>query len=418
MLNAVNNYSNGHQYTIHPTKSVLLKQNITSSNTNKESILAWELGERNLTTSDRATHLGITRSSKNENMLNIEERISLARRTSYSLMKTGVHGGTNGLNSRISYTIYKIYILPRLLYSLEVLPLNLTQLKALSDFHLTFLRNIQSLPTRTASIGIYSLLGALPLEAELHKRQLSLLHSISVSENQNLKEILLRQYHLQINQGTFLERIEFVLQQYNLPTIEELWDNTPSKFTWKHTVRSAISDFWNDKFRTEIAQKSTLNRLDTNSIKIGETHPVWNSALNIPDETKRAIVKARILTGTYMLQSNKAKFGIDNVDATCPICFIEDENLIHFITRCPAFEGIRRNHYGLIKQQIVLKIGNEQWNEKFRNRDIICQLITDCTKLAGEYLQHDSELMNNIETISRKMCYDLHVKRLNSIYTN
>ncbi|CAG2256932.1 unnamed protein product [Mytilus edulis] len=126
---------------------------------------------------------------------------------------------------------------------------------------------------------------------------------------------------------------EYQEGQYNLPTIEELWDNTPSKFSWKHTVRFAISEFWNDTFRTEIAQKSTLNRLDTNSIKIDETHPVWNSALNIPGETKRAIVKARILTGTYMLQSYKAKFGIVNVDATCPICFTEDENLIHFITK-------------------------------------------------------------------------------------
>ncbi|VDI58072.1 Hypothetical predicted protein [Mytilus galloprovincialis] len=259
---------------------------------------------------------------------------------------------------------------------LEVLPLNARQLKALSDFHLTFLRNIQSLPVRTASVAIYALLGALPLEAELDKRQLSLLHSILTSENQNLKEILIRQYRLQVNQGTFLERTESILNKYNLPTIEEVWENTPTKINWKHTTRSAIIKFWQEWIKTEISQKSTLHRLDINSINIGETHAVWNTALNLPGETKRAIIKARILTGPYMLQAKKAKFQIENADSTCPICRIEEENLSHFITRCPVLEGIRRKHYGTIKQEIVNKIGSIQWNSNLRDRDIICQLIT------------------------------------------
>jgi hypothetical protein len=37
-------------------------------------------------------HLGLTRSSLDENRINIEERIALARRTLYSLIKTEVHG--------------------------------------------------------------------------------------------------------------------------------------------------------------------------------------------------------------------------------------------------------------------------------------------------------------------------------------
>ena len=116
-----------------------------------------------------------------------------------------------------------------------------------------------------------------------------------------------------------------------------------------------------------------------------------------------------------MLQANKAKFHIEKAHSICPICRIEEENLIHFITRCPVLEGIRRKHYGTIKQEIVNKIGSTQWNNKFRDRDIICQLITDCRKLTGEYLSYDAELMNNIESTSRKMCYDMHVKRLNAM---
>ena len=118
-----------------------------------------------------------------------------------------------------------------------------------------------------------------------------------------------------------------------------------------------------------------------------------------------------------MLQANKAKFHIENAHSICPICRIEEENLIHFITRCPVLGGIRRKHYGTIKQEIVNKIRSIQWNSKFRDRYIICQLKTDCRKLTGEYLPYHTELMNgNIESTSRRMCYDMHVKRLNAMY--
>ena len=47
----------------------------------------------------KLTHLGLLRAEKTESTLNISERISVARRTLYAPIKTGVHG-SNGLNPR------------------------------------------------------------------------------------------------------------------------------------------------------------------------------------------------------------------------------------------------------------------------------------------------------------------------------
>ena len=119
-------------------------------------------------------HLGLTRAGRKESELNVQNRISLARRTSYSLINTGLHG-TNSLNPQTSYVIYiyKTYVTPRLLYGLEILRLNKTHLQQLERYHLNTLRQIWSLPKRTASSAVYMLHGALPIEAEIHKRQLS-----------------------------------------------------------------------------------------------------------------------------------------------------------------------------------------------------------------------------------------------------
>ena len=90
-------------------------------------------GENELVVSDRETHLGVTRARKNESEINISDRISLARRTSYHLMNTGLHG-TNVLKPETSYVIYKCDVISRMIYGLEVIHLTKTQLNQLERF--------------------------------------------------------------------------------------------------------------------------------------------------------------------------------------------------------------------------------------------------------------------------------------------
>ncbi|CAC5392438.1 unnamed protein product [Mytilus coruscus] len=139
-----------------------------------------------------------------------------------------------------------------------------------------------------------------------------------------------------------------VLLQYSLPSLEELLASLPTKIKWKQTVRYAINTFWSNRFRSLSKEKSTLNRLCTDTINIGEIHPVWKIASEIPGDTKKTITKARILTGTYLLQATKAKFNIGNTDPICPLCKLEEENLQHFLTKCPTLEGVRRTFYAPI----------------------------------------------------------------------
>ena len=113
-------------------------------------------------------------------------------------MNTGLHG-TNGLNPKTSYIIYKCYVLPRILYGLEVIYLTKTQLNQLERYHLLVLRHIQALPQRTASSAVYMFLGALPIEAEIHKRQLSLLHAVISSDNKCLRDVVKRQLACSFN---------------------------------------------------------------------------------------------------------------------------------------------------------------------------------------------------------------------------
>ena len=101
--------------------------------------------------------------------------------------------------------------------------LTVTQLNILSKFHIGNLRRFQSLPTRTATSAVYLLLGALPIEAELHKRQLSLLYNLITSTNETIQELTKRQKTVNLdNRQSFYSRAQDILAQYNLPHIQDL----------------------------------------------------------------------------------------------------------------------------------------------------------------------------------------------------
>ena len=170
----------------------------------------------------KTVHLGLPRAGKKESEMNIKDRLSLARRTSYSLINTGLHG-TNGSNPKTSYAIYRTYVIPRLSYGLEITSLNKTQIKELERYHLNILRQIQSLPKCTATVSVFMLLGALSIEAELHKRLLGLLYAVLTSENRCLQDVVQRQLACSFdNTHSFFYIVSQVLDRYNLPTISQI----------------------------------------------------------------------------------------------------------------------------------------------------------------------------------------------------
>ena len=76
------------------------------------------LGDKKVDVASSATHLhvGINRSATQ--MVDIEGKLSLGRKTAYSLMGAGFHGG-GGLKAAKNAHIWSTFVIPRLLYGVE-----------------------------------------------------------------------------------------------------------------------------------------------------------------------------------------------------------------------------------------------------------------------------------------------------------
>ena len=97
-----------------------------SKKTKRERSTNLKIHDKELPIVNTTTHLGIQRSStvKDTIMDTINKNITKARRTCYSLLPAGLHGN-NGLDPVTSLHLIKTFVIPTLLYSLEiVLPSN------------------------------------------------------------------------------------------------------------------------------------------------------------------------------------------------------------------------------------------------------------------------------------------------------
>ena len=81
---------------------------------------AWKLGSKEMPVVDSTTHMGILRTSTNQDLSAVENNIQKAQRTAYSLMGTGLHG-ENGVDLETAMSLLNTYVLPVLLYGLEVI---------------------------------------------------------------------------------------------------------------------------------------------------------------------------------------------------------------------------------------------------------------------------------------------------------
>ena len=396
-------YALKEHYSISETKTKLMNLNANNVNSSYQDCF---LNGKALGTAEEYKHIGVTRYSnlKIANKCLVEERITSARRTAYALMGAGFHGH-NGLNPKVSRTIYNLYVLPRLLYGLETVILLQKDIDSLNDFHKDMLRRIQHLPQRTALPIVYGLVGQFPIEFELHRRQFTLFGNI-IREQCVEKNLALRQLAVKDdNSHSWFIMIKKNLYKYGLPSPYELLEDPPSKSSWKRIVNDKLEKYWKEQLISDSLKKTSLQFWNPNIINYNVCSQIWESAGSDTVSVHKANIHVKLLSGTYILQKNKARFNQYAVSSLCPLCGKDSEDLVHFMLNCEKLEAVRRPFITKLQTLLASHHGNHWWTQlSDRNR---VQLILDNSKLTDI-----NELTRTlIWDISRGLCYVLHSTR-------
>ena len=335
MLNINQSYSGKRRYSIHPIKSEV------SSHTGQDPNLT--LGENKLPYTDAVTHLGLTRSLRNGSQT-VQTRIDCARCFAYSLIPAGLHG-ENGLPPTASKKLITTYSLPRLLYGLEAVTLLKTYLQALDLFYKGLLPNIQYLGEGVATEAIYLLIGLIPAEGEGHIPILTLYGAISrLPTNSPIKQLAERKltfgqkgswFIYMKDIATMYGMTEIILASFYAP-----WD----RIKWKHFITSTISNYRFGKLLEGTQTKSSLSWFNTSLCRSGRPHHLW-PVQGCDSSTRLAAgYRAKILTASNILQSNRARFNQHEVDPAWPPCSATTEDIPHILMECPALKPAHDKH--------------------------------------------------------------------------
>ncbi len=195
------------------------------------------------------------------------------------------------------------------------------------------------------------------------------------------------------------------LNKYDLPSAHDLLYDPPSKSEWKHKAKTAVHNFWNNKLRQDAASKSSLKYLNTNSCKIGSIHPIWDTVELNQRDVYRATIKVKLLTGTYNLQGNRARFNQFDIDPTCLLCSSEPETRGHFLVSCHVLHQQRSVFISQLETECE-KLHPGCWSSVAADPASLTQLILDPT-----YYTCYPNLHICTEPISRLLIYRLHVTR-------
>lgn len=343
MVKTCQQYAEEHLYTIHPTKSTVTIMNRTTPATT--SLL--ESDDIGLPTTSSFTHLGLEWSSGCTTP-NIELKISMARRTAYALTSLGLHG-ENGLSPATSLKIINTYVIPRLLYGVEALVLSKQQIKDISAFHKNLLRRIQGLPKNTATEAIYIMLGTLPIEAEIHIRALTLFGAVCRSRNTTLVDLANRQLGLG-GKHSWFTYIQKLCCQYQI-NIEGATNAPWRKNHWKEYVTDTVKHFWMKELMLNKSGKSSLQYLEIDLRQPFKPHAIWRSCTGNPRHVTAAMIRAKMITNTYLTQERKTKLGRIGESAMCILCGEENETLQHLLISCSSLNPGRTNKLDMLKRK-------------------------------------------------------------------
>ena len=217
-----------------------------------------------------------------------------------------------------------------------------TDFETLEKFQRKSLKQIQGLPDKAPNVVVLALLGILPVRATIHKNSLNLFMNMTRDKSSIEYQIAERQLAMKdSDEKSWFNYIKSILDLYDMPSVYTLLQQDFSKPQWKKLLNSLINSFVEASWKEEAENKTSVKYLNQDKLKVGQCHPVWGTVRSNILDNKRAQLKCKLLTGTYILQGNRAAFNQYTVDPTCKLCGEAPETRQHFISECSTFDSER-----------------------------------------------------------------------------
>ncbi|CAG2244628.1 unnamed protein product [Mytilus edulis] len=196
--------------------------------------------------------------------------------------------------------------------------------------------------------------------------------------------------------------------KYDIIEIEQYLDKPLTKIEWKRFITKKIHKYWEDDIKTKMKGYSTLKYLNC-EYDIGRIHPLLKTTSANITEIKKLSICTKFVTGTYILQSNKAEYSNYATNPMCRLCNKADETIEHFILLCETTSQIRSSLIVKILHEGSLVLARESLQTPI---DLITLIINPYHYLPKKMCKDvEDRVGNHLVPLCRQLLYTLHSKR-------
>ncbi|CAG2253967.1 unnamed protein product [Mytilus edulis] len=250
----------------------------------------------------------------------------------------------------------------------------------------------------------------LPLEAEIHIKIITLFGNITRSERSSLEwRIAERQLQIKTySSNSWFIDLKKICGKYDIIEIEQYLDKPLTKIEWKRFITKKIHKYWEGAIKTRMKEYSTLRYLKC-EYDIGRIHPLLKTSSANITEIKKLSICTKLVTGTYILQSNKAEYSNYATNPMCRLCNKADETIEHFILLCETTSQIRSSLIVKILHEGSLVLARESLQTPI---DLITLIINPYHYLPKKMCKDvEDRVGNHLVPLCRQLLYTLHSKR-------
>ena len=129
-------------------------------------------------------------------------------------------------------------------------------------------------------------------------------------------------------------------------------------------------------------------------------------------DMRRTVIKVWLLTGTYYLKADRVKFQRRGALCLCQLCAVAPEDMLHFVTTCASLQRIRMSYLVALGKRLIVSNSVASISSLLSDSPFLFHLVVDCSSsIVWDKLTLSESDCFEIETISRRMCFTLHLSR-------
>ena len=362
-------------------------------------------------------HLGQIVSGYQQELKNIDERISKGRKNLFGLLGPA-YSYKCLLSPVLKMHLFRTYTCPIIRSGLSSFSLIKNQLKTMAIFHRNILKAFLNLSKTAATPAIHFVLGELPMEGKIHRDIFSLFYSVWRNPTTKISQIV--KYLLTMSSETSLTwsaHLRRISSKYDMrDPLECLNSDPPTKSQYSEYVLTKITAYYEKELRQEAKTNSCMEFLNVNMVGLrGKHHPVITKIVT-PVEVQKMRPHLKMLCGnllTYQTKFNQSGIGSPH----CRLCQAKSETLSHIIGSCSHYEEVRGRIMKEFEKLLETSLSKVRIGDFVETDNILTQFVLDPSSMNLSPRVHlNDPILPELFKLSRDLCFAINKNRNKSLH--